>query len=36
MAAVPEQMAGQVNQNDLDPIETKEWLEALDGVITHG
>ena len=35
MAAVPEQMAGQVNQNDLDPIETKEWLEALDGVITH-
>jgi len=35
MAAVPEQMAGQVNQNDLDPIETKEWLEALDGVIAH-
>jgi pyruvate dehydrogenase E1 component len=35
MAAVPEQVAGQVNQNDLDPIETKEWLQALDGVIKH-
>ena len=35
MAAVPEQMAGQVNQNDLDPIETKEWngmvLSAFNG-----
>lgn len=35
MAAVPEQVAGRINQQDADPIETKEWLEALDGVIKH-
>ncbi|NCX46398.1 MAG: pyruvate dehydrogenase (acetyl-transferring), homodimeric type, partial [Burkholderiaceae bacterium] len=35
MAAVPEQVAGQMNQLDADPVETKEWLEALDGVIKH-
>jgi len=28
MAAVPEQVAGQMNQLDADPVETKEWLEA--------
>jgi pyruvate dehydrogenase E1 component len=34
MATVPEQMSINNNQSvDVDPIETKEWLEALQGVI---
>ena len=35
MAAVPEQILGKVlaDRQDIDPIETEEWLQALDGVI---
>jgi len=35
MAAVPEQVIQNQAVNDQDPIETKEWLDALQGVITH-
>ena len=35
MAAVPEQVIQNQSVNDQDPIETKEWLDALQGVITH-
>jgi len=33
MAAVPEQVLGKQNAQDVDPGETQEWLQALDGVI---
>jgi pyruvate dehydrogenase E1 component len=33
MAAVPEQVVGSNKAQDQDPIETKEWIEALSGVI---
>ena len=33
MAAVPDQVLGKHNQQDADPVETQEWLQALDGVI---
>ncbi len=33
MAAVPEQVLGKQNSQDVDPGETQEWLQALDGVI---
>ena len=33
MAAVPEQVLGKHNIQDVDPGETQEWLQALDGVI---
>ena len=32
MTAVPEQKNGS-NSMDVDPIETKEWIDALNGVI---
>ena len=33
MSAVPEQVLGATSASDVDPQETKEWLEALQGVI---
>ncbi|CCF95868.1 pyruvate dehydrogenase (acetyl-transferring), homodimeric type [Ralstonia solanacearum] len=33
MSAVPEQVLGATRASDVDPQETKEWLEALQGVI---
>ena len=33
MAAVPDQFLGKQNAQDVDPGETQEWLQALDGVI---
>jgi pyruvate dehydrogenase E1 component len=33
MAAVPEQILGKTSPQDVDPVETQEWLQALDGVI---
>ncbi len=33
MSATPEQSITNAKQVDVDPIETKEWLEALNGVI---
>ncbi len=33
MAAVPEQVLGSNKTQDQDPIETKEWIDALNGVI---
>jgi pyruvate dehydrogenase E1 component len=33
MSAVPEQVLGATSASDADPQETKEWLEALQGVI---
>ena len=33
MAAVPEQILGSTSPHDADPIETQEWLQALDGGI---
>ncbi len=33
MAAVPDQILGNVDKQDTDPGETQEWLQALDGVI---
>jgi hypothetical protein len=33
MAAVPEQILGKTSPQDADPVETQEWLQALDGVI---
>ena len=34
MSAVPEQVLGSsVANNDADPQETQEWLEALESVI---
>lgn len=33
MAAVPEKVLGNQNPQDADPVETQEWLQALDGVI---
>jgi pyruvate dehydrogenase E1 component len=33
MSATPEQSITNAKQLDVDPIETKEWLEALNGVI---
>ena len=35
MAAVPDQVLGMQNPEDVDPGETQEWLQALDGVIHH-
>ncbi|MCS6763896.1 MAG: pyruvate dehydrogenase (acetyl-transferring), homodimeric type [Candidatus Protistobacter heckmanni] len=35
MSAVPEQVMGAANANDADPQETREWLDALDGVIAQ-
>lgn len=35
MTATPEQAIAHTKDIDIDPVETKEWLEALDGVITH-
>ncbi|SNX28494.1 pyruvate dehydrogenase E1 component [Polynucleobacter meluiroseus] len=35
MAAVPEQILGTKNAQDVDPGETQEWLQALDGVIKN-
>ncbi|MBK6605224.1 MAG: pyruvate dehydrogenase (acetyl-transferring), homodimeric type [Leptospiraceae bacterium] len=33
MSATPEQSITNAKQVDVDPVETKEWLEALNGVI---
>ena len=35
MAAVPQSVLGKAQTDDLDidPIETQEWLQALDGVL---
>ncbi|MBK8398096.1 MAG: pyruvate dehydrogenase (acetyl-transferring), homodimeric type [Leptospiraceae bacterium] len=33
MSATPEQSVTNSKQVDIDPVETKEWLEALNGVI---
>ncbi|QWD80543.1 pyruvate dehydrogenase (acetyl-transferring), homodimeric type [Polynucleobacter sp. MWH-Spelu-300-X4] len=33
MAVTPEQVAGSNKKQDVDPIETKEWIDALNGVI---
>ena len=35
MAAVPDQILGNAGQQDADPGETQEWLQALDGVIRN-
>ena len=35
MAAVPEQILGKTSAQDVDPGETQEWLQALDGVIRN-
>lgn len=34
MSATPEQSITNAKQVDVDPVETKEWLEALNGVIS--
>jgi pyruvate dehydrogenase E1 component len=34
MSATPEQSITNAKQADVDPVETKEWLEALNGVIS--
>lgn len=33
MAVTPEQVTGSNKKQDVDPIETKEWIDALNGVI---
>lgn len=35
MTATPNQTVTHSEDTDMDPVETKEWLEALDGVIAH-
>jgi pyruvate dehydrogenase E1 component len=35
MADLPNQKTGANGSQDIDPIETKEWIDALNGVIKH-
>lgn len=35
MAAIPDQILGSSKASDQDPVETQEWLQALDGVIRN-
>ena len=35
MADLPNQQKGVNGSQDIDPIETKEWIDALNGVIQH-
>ena len=36
MADLPNQQTGANGSQDIDPIETKEWIDALNGVIQQG